>query len=211
MATAGLLANASMRQATWTRLSAVSSFAALDAGSANALYTAARADEQAKRYPEALAALDRTIEIAPQHASAHYLRARTHWFLKQYDAAARDYGTYIALRPDDTYGYWARAQVHNARGEFRAAIVDADAALRLDPKLSGVLYHRAYALYRIGDLKSSMHDVQRGLAIEPNDECLKGLLATLQRAIEGGECEALISQLPRPATVADLWTSLNRG
>jgi tetratricopeptide (TPR) repeat protein len=76
------------------------------------------------RHREALAELNRVLELEPAHATALFRRAMVLWELKLMEEAERDLSRAIELRPEDRYLYLRRSEVRAIRGEREGARSD---------------------------------------------------------------------------------------
>lgn len=82
----------------------------------------------AKRYDDAMGALDRAIALAPTDARAYALRGRAHRLAGRLDAASVDAERAIELAPRDAFAFVERGLIALARKAIPAAIAAFDAA-----------------------------------------------------------------------------------
>jgi tetratricopeptide (TPR) repeat protein len=178
-------------------------------GAAYALFLEGQRLARAARHGEAAEAFSRALDLAPDYPITLIHRAHALYHLKRFAESEGDYSAFIAARPGEPNALWGRAQARNAIGRFAAAIADAEAALSLDPGLAGAYYQRAYARFRLGDAAGARADVVNGLELDPDDECLKGLLAEIDKGGIGDRCEALVAMRIWPGEVSTIFAALN--
>lgn len=171
-------------------------------------FSEGRRHAKQQRHAEAVAAFSRAIERAPDAPDSYIYRGHAYLSLQRPADAVRDYTAYLALRPDTVNALWGRAQAHNDLGNYRDAVDDATAALAINSNLAGALYHRAFAWSRLGNTRAAEADVATALASGTADDCINGLLHDLQRKLEQGDCEALISGLQNWRDTAELGDTL---
>lgn len=83
---------------------------------------------------EALADLDRAVELAPRHAGYRNDRGNLHFRKGDYARALTDYSASIRLNPQAPLPYAARGVVHRLEKRYDDAMKDFEAALAINPR-----------------------------------------------------------------------------
>ena len=76
-------------------------------------------------YTQALAELNRALELNPRHYWAWIQRGLCHQELKEYVLAAGDFGTCVGLWPEFAWGYFSRAWLLDHTGKKAEAVAEA--------------------------------------------------------------------------------------
>ena len=82
-----------------------------------------------RRYDEALADLNRAVELDPDHADAIARRGRVHQDMERYDEALADYSRAIELRPGDAWAITGRGRVYLEMERYDEALADLSRAI----------------------------------------------------------------------------------
>jgi tetratricopeptide (TPR) repeat protein len=101
-----------------------------------------------REFDQALPALTRACELAPENPEYLYQRAMVYWELKQPTPAMADFDQSIKLRPNDLRTRIARAQLLLQRGDNDLAAADLNAADAIAPRQADERYQMAYAYQR---------------------------------------------------------------
>jgi tetratricopeptide (TPR) repeat protein len=91
-----------------------------------------RYDQMRRRYDEALADLNRAIELNPEDASALACRGYTYWDMERYDEALADFNRALELDPENAWAIVSRGQTYRAMGRYDLALDDFGRAIELD-------------------------------------------------------------------------------
>ncbi|MGD9683238.1 MAG: tetratricopeptide repeat protein [Candidatus Obscuribacterales bacterium] len=121
------------------------------------------------RYEDALADLDRSIELGRKKSRLYALRASVESNLEKDDAALRDYSQAIALEPGNAEYYDNRGGFYAARDELDRALSDYDRAIELSSDPSRSYFNRAGILRRKGEKDRALSDLDRVIAGRPNN------------------------------------------
>jgi tetratricopeptide (TPR) repeat protein/predicted aspartyl protease len=98
-----------------------------------------------REFDQALTALSRACELAPDNPQYPYQRGMVYWQLKQPTPAMADFDRALKLKPDNLPALLARAQLSLQRGDKVVARADLDAADAIAPKEADERYQMAYA------------------------------------------------------------------
>ncbi|MFD3649266.1 tetratricopeptide repeat protein [Streptomyces cyaneofuscatus] len=115
-----------------------------------ALVLHAEAFQGMARYAEALAQLDRAIEIDPANAFALSLRGKLHRLTERYADSLHDLDRSIELSPDDTFALNERALSRHRAGRYEDAVSDLDRVIEIWPDDSWAHYEMALVLRALG-------------------------------------------------------------
>ena len=139
---------------------------------ADAYLVRAELHQIAKRSDEALADVNKAIELKPEAAS-YNIRGWIHksniWPAgdrSRYQAAIADYSKAIELDPKDTDHYEARIAVYEEFREYAAIIADYTALLALEPGSYYYYAMRGHAHRDAGDYAKALADHTKALEIE---------------------------------------------
>lgn len=121
---------------------------------------------KAKRYPEALAELEKSITAWP---TTKALRTRAAIYMGQgnIELAMQDFAHSIRLEPADTSHYRVRAIALQLLGDNEAAIADYSKIIELTPKSYNAWGNRGLARMNIGDLAGALADFDEALSLHP--------------------------------------------
>lgn len=108
---------------------------------------------------DALADLDRAVQLAPRNAGYRYDRGNIHFRLKDYGLAEADYSEAIRLNPQSASPLAARGVVHRLEKRYDAALSDLDAALAINPRYDYAQVNRGLVQREKGDLPKALSDL----------------------------------------------------
>jgi tetratricopeptide (TPR) repeat protein len=92
-----------------------------------------------QRYDEALADLNRAIELDPSYAWAIGRRGETYQDLERYDEALADLNRAIELDPSYAWAIGHRGETYQDLERYDEALADFNRAIELDPSLAVLL------------------------------------------------------------------------
>jgi tetratricopeptide (TPR) repeat protein/predicted aspartyl protease len=98
-----------------------------------------------REFDQALTALTRACELAPENPEYLYQRGMVYWQMKQPAPARADFDQALKLKPDNLPALIARAQLLLERGDKDLAAADLDAAASVAPKVADERYQMAHA------------------------------------------------------------------
>jgi tetratricopeptide (TPR) repeat protein/predicted aspartyl protease len=154
-----------------------------------------------QEFEQALAALNRACELAPEDPDYAYLRGSVYWQLKQPDAAKADFDRALKLKPDDLSALVARAALSLERGDKATAGADLDAADAIAPKEADVRLQMASAYERAGRLPPAVaqltlwldsHADDARVPLALNSRCRFRALADLDLPLALKDCNAAL-------------------
>ena len=165
--------------------------AATDANASAAPKKAEEADESARRgaafaarreFDQALPALSRACELAPDNSDYFYQRGSAYWEIRQPSKALADFGRALELKPDHVLALVARAELRIQTGDKAGALTDLGAANAAIPSEDAEHYSLAAGYTRLGELTRSIEQYDLWIASHPAD-------VKLYRALNG-RCRA---------------------
>ena len=140
----------------------------LDANLAQAYVCAAAIESGTGEHEQAIALLERAVQIDPANDDAHRLLARAQEMLGRFDAAFDTYARAISLRPH----YWAThvwlASLHRTRGNYVEATREYERAVELTPDNAPLRAILAGMYAFLGRYDDAVAEAQRSLAIAPS-------------------------------------------
>jgi len=120
------------------------------------------------RYDEAIADLNRTIELNPRFAKAFFNRAELYSQEARFEQAIQDYDKAIELAPDDPASHNSRGYANYSIGRYKHAARDFTEALRLDPKFAAAYANRGMLYADLGYFPRSLHDFRQAVKLDPS-------------------------------------------
>jgi tetratricopeptide (TPR) repeat protein len=142
------------------------------------------------QYDQAIARLDRAIQLEPKYAPAYYNRGLAYHNKGDLDAAMRDYTRAIELDPKLASAYANRGGLLARRGEHDAAIRDYTKAIELDRQNAAAYIARGVAYFDMQQYDRAVADYTEGIRIDP-----KNAVAYYERGIaylQKGQLDAAI-------------------
>jgi tetratricopeptide (TPR) repeat protein/predicted aspartyl protease len=142
-----------------------------------------------REFDQALTAVMRACELAPENPEYLRQRAMIYWQLKQPAPAMADFDQALKLRPNNLPTLIARAQLLLQRGENDLAAADLDAADAIAPKEADERYHMAYAYERADRLAPAIAQLTLWIDSHPDDARMPDALNSRcwDRALDGAD------------------------
>ncbi|MBX3413327.1 MAG: tetratricopeptide repeat protein [Pirellulales bacterium] len=122
-----------------------------------------------QQFDEALAELDRALELAPDDPSAHLLRARVRLAKAKPEEAVEDIDQVFTTRPATADALLLRALAYQQLGKIERALTDIDEALGMQPEFVPALRIRAVLLASNGQVDDALADLEKVRAQQPED------------------------------------------
>ncbi|MEZ6185969.1 MAG: tetratricopeptide repeat protein [Planctomycetota bacterium] len=116
---------------------------------------------------EALAQLDRALELDPRNALAWSNRGVAHGSLGRHTEAIEDYTRAIELDPGLVFAWINRGVAHGSLGRHTEAVEDFTRAIELDPRNALAWSNRGLAQGDLGHLAEALPDLERALQLAP--------------------------------------------
>jgi tetratricopeptide (TPR) repeat protein/predicted aspartyl protease len=140
-----------------------------------------------REFDQALTALTRACELAPENPDYLYQRAMVYWQLKQPDPAMADLNQALKLRPNNLQTLIARAELLLQRGEKDLAAADLDAADAIAPRQADERFQMGQAYQRADRLVPAITQFSLWIDAHADDARLPSALNSRcwVRALEG--------------------------
>lgn len=129
---------------------------------------------QEKKYKEAIAALNKVIQLNPNYVLAYVNRGLMNIKLEKYESAIEDYTKAIQLGVDDSNV--SINNIHINRGvayarlnQYELAIKDYDKAIELEPDDSHALMNRGVAYAKLGKFDLSVKGYDRAIELDSDN------------------------------------------
>ena len=162
---------------------------ALDSQRPDVLFKMVHIYRNREAHQQAIDALQKIIEIAPDTTEAHYLMALSYFTLEQPDAALLAFLATVRLNPDDVSAHYHAAILFEQKGEIDNAILHYEKTIGLDTasiespffEVTEVTpFFQLGAIYRErNDEDNIIRVYQPALEIEPEHPELQHLLAVI--------------------------------
>jgi len=118
--------------------------------------------------PQALAFLDKALELDPRHFESVKTRAYIHHISGDYRQMALDAAQMKTIKPDDPLGYSLSALAQRGLGWFTEAIADHGRAIRLSPGDALLFDERRQTYMCMGDCQRALADARECARLEPS-------------------------------------------
>jgi len=114
-----------------------------------------------ERMEDALANLNKSIELNPEHENAYAMRSMVYFQSQQYEKALADYNSVINLGTPSPDLVYEKGLVLNLLGRFSEALETLNRAIQMNPN-NGLFYaERARSLIEAGNRTAAIQDVQK--------------------------------------------------
>ncbi len=117
------------------------------------LLSAAQVSMAKKNAKEALATIEKAIQIDPTDAAPIEFRGVIYQMQGDVNKAVADFTQALKLNPKSMTAYYNRGTLLATAGKTDQAIVDFTAAMLLEPKVALLYYNRGRALFEKGELE----------------------------------------------------------
>jgi tetratricopeptide (TPR) repeat protein len=124
-----------------------------------------------KSYNEALAELNKALEIDPKNPDAYYWRGRTLVAQGNLDQGEEDLKTAVRWRPDYAEAYDHLGWLASRQGRADEAISYLTKSVELKPDNAWALYNRSRLFFSKGDLAGAMRDAEKACSLGYQDGC----------------------------------------
>jgi tetratricopeptide (TPR) repeat protein len=141
-------------------------------------------------YSQAIADLDRAIELDPRISAAYAQRADAYQQGHIRDSSKQifaDLNRAIELDKTNALAYILRGIEFATLNDHEAALADFDQALRLNPRSYTALANRASSKWSLGRLDEARRDLQKALELNPPAEDRKQIEESYQSLQSRGE------------------------
>jgi WD40 repeat protein/tetratricopeptide (TPR) repeat protein len=141
---------------------------------------------QEKKWPEAIADIERRLRLRPDD-DACWLLAEAYQETGNLPGAQATFGRLLERVPEDRAARFERGLVAMALDQPGLAVVDFARILVADPDLERARYRRALALIRLGRHREALADLDILIPKAPRDHALYQLRGTIREALGDSE------------------------
>ena len=132
------------------------------------------------KFEEALDALEKSLELKPNHALTHFSKGIVYHNLNQLRAAYENYAKAIDNNENMIDAYYNKAQAilafeNPTTEELQEAKTDLEKAVELDDKFIDAYYHLAIVKMKLGLYESAVVSLDKVLQLQPNSPYSKAL------------------------------------
>jgi tetratricopeptide (TPR) repeat protein len=124
-----------------------------------------------KSYKEALAELNKAIEIDPRNAEAYYWRGRTLVDLGRLDQGVDDFKAAVKFKPDYAEVYDHLGWLASRQGQVDEGIAYLTKSIEFKPENAWAFYNRSRLFFSKGDVASAMRDAEKACSLGYQDAC----------------------------------------
>jgi tetratricopeptide (TPR) repeat protein len=124
-----------------------------------------------KSYNEALAELNKAIEIDPRNAEAYYWRGRTLVNLGRLDQGLDDFKAALKFKPDYAEAYDNLGWLASKQGQVDEGIAYLTKSIELKPENAWAFYNRSRLYFGKGDVAGAMRDAEKACSLGYQDGC----------------------------------------
>lgn len=153
-----------------------------------------------KAFDQALANLDKAIELSPSEPASYDTRESVYCQLKQFDRALSDANHVISIYPKSARSYVSRGFIYMKQKDDARALADFEEAIRLNPNEPLSHINESAVYMRMGKYQLAFDAAERAVKLDPNNAggiCNRGeaafklgryddALTDLSRSIEMG-------------------------
>jgi tetratricopeptide (TPR) repeat protein len=133
------------------------------------LINQAEAFQRHARFDEAVAALDRALELDPRNTDALTVRGDTFRMMMRHEDAIRDLDRAIQLDPNDPRAFRVRGDTYLWMERHEDAIRELTRAIQLDPNDPEAFRVRGDAYQKMERHEDAIRDLTRAQGLNPND------------------------------------------
>ena len=122
---------------------------------------------QQKRYPEAIDALNRVIDLKPDYKNARYNLASAYMLDGDIDQALTGCNKLLELEPHNVDALLLRARAKDRSGDEAGAIEDCGRVIAIDPNNAEAYNIRALARFDAHEYRAIIADCDRAIKLKP--------------------------------------------
>jgi len=124
-----------------------------------------------KSYNEALAELNKALEIDPRNAEAYYWRGQTLVNLGRLEQGEGDFKAAVKHKPDYAEAYDHLGWLASKQGRVEEGIAYLTRSVELRPENAWAFYNRSRLFFSKGDVASAMKDAEKACSLGLQDGC----------------------------------------
>jgi len=120
-----------------------------------------------RRYEEAIASFDKTLEFKPNDHEVWNIRGILLWTLGRLDEALTSFDRAIEFNPDFSEAWIYRGAALSQLGRLEEALTSFDQAIQIKPDFSEAWYNRGMALFYLGRYQEAISSFEQAIQIKP--------------------------------------------
>jgi tetratricopeptide (TPR) repeat protein len=120
-----------------------------------------------QKYNEALADIDKAVQLEADHAATHELRGLILLGLEKYDEAVASFDEAGKLEPSSALPYQHRGELYRQKGDLEKAAQQLSKALELSPDNVATLLVRAAVYYELKQTDKALQDCEQAIRVAP--------------------------------------------
>ncbi len=121
------------------------------------------------RYPDAIAELDRAIELVPDSVNGHLLRSAAYFLSRKIPPMYADADRAVKLAPKDARAHYWRGLALNELKRDKEALIEAETAVRIEPKSVEFMLLRAACKREVRPYAESIKDFDAAIKMAPRN------------------------------------------
>lgn len=130
----------------------------------------ARLYAKLQEHEQALAAVERALQLMPLDDNLILLRGDIHRAAQEFSQALADYAHVLEVRPDSVTARMRLAEVNQTKGNYQAALQDLNEALKLEPRSLRLLYRRGLVLVDLRRSAEAIVDFKSVAQLSPDPD-----------------------------------------
>ncbi len=144
----------------------------------------ARLFAKIQEYEQALAAVERAVQLAPMDNNLVILKGDIYREAEEFSKALQNYSQVVDEHPEAVTARIRRSDIHQASGDYQKALEDINEALKHEPRSLRLIYRRGLILVNLLRPNEAIADFRTVRQLSPEPELKK---KAQQRLRELGE------------------------
>jgi tetratricopeptide (TPR) repeat protein len=121
-----------------------------------------------RSYDDAIADINRVIQIRPQWGEAYEKRGQVYMAASDLSNAIADYTRAIEINPKFADAYFYRAIARNGLRDYAGEMEDLNTCIEIDPNDYRAYFYRGVARNNRRDFKGALADYDKGIELKPD-------------------------------------------
>lgn len=127
------------------------------------------ASNNLQQYQDAIAALDKAVQLKPDYAAAWIEKANALYNMQRYSAAVEASERAVQLSPGVAYYWFIKGMILASWEQYERSIEANEKAIELFPNYQDAWDNKCFALNRLGRYKDALEACESSMKIVPND------------------------------------------
>jgi tetratricopeptide (TPR) repeat protein len=133
----------------------------------------ARLFAKLQEYEQALAAVERAVQLAPMDNHLVILRGDIYREAEEFSKALQNYSKVVEEHPEAVTARIRRSDIHQAAGDYEHALADINEALKHEPRSLRLIYRRGLILVNLRRWQEALADFRTVRQLSPEPELKK--------------------------------------